>query len=403
MVSADTIDLQEVAVYAAPLKKYTFGQWVETLNEADLKAAVGKDLGEVLQQKTGLFVRQYGPGMLASLTMRGTSSGHNALYWNGLPVNSPSLGQADFSIFPIGSFDQVAIHHGSAGALYGTDAIGGAIHLSNKLHFNNSNEVGINTLLGSFGRWHQMVKYGFSDENFAVRTKVYRNYSQNNFPYKDLTISGTPERRQDHARVEQWGMMQDFAVNLEKKHLLTSAIWLNQTERQVQPVIGSNTRDRQSDRNFRWVADFYRFDESITWNLKAGLVWDDLDFNQEENRTLQYLLQADMDAAHNEQWQTKAGIRFSHIDGILSTYLHQEQRSSAWRSAGALRHRLAASAAPSAPREEPPRVLLLGSLPNVRPRSARPREGLPPHDAAPDRRRSRRSRFGVSPRCLFGE
>lgn len=97
------------------LRKYAFGQYVRTLDKGRLAQLSGYSLGEVLQQETGLFLRQYGPGMLASLSMRGTSAGHNALFWNGLPVNSPSLGQADYSIFPVGGFDAVNIHYGVPG------------------------------------------------------------------------------------------------------------------------------------------------------------------------------------------------------------------------------------------------------------------------------------------------
>jgi vitamin B12 transporter len=314
LVSADTVDLEEVAVYAAPLKKYTFGQWVETLDEADLKASIGKDLGEVLQQKTGLFVRQYGPGMLASLTIRGTSAGHNALYWNGLPINSPSLGQADFSLYPVGGSDEISVHYGSSGALFGTDAIGGAIHLSNRLKFNEGNQWSIGTLAGSFGRWNQMGEYRYSGKAFSSRTKVYRNHAENDFPFADLSESGTPIKRQNHAQVSQMGFMQDFAWNLNAKQQITSSFWLNHSDRQIQPVMGSKGQDIQIDRNLRWVMDYFRFQDRITWNLKAGLVGDDMDFNQEENRTLQFLLSGDMDWEISKKWQAKAGLRYNLVE-----------------------------------------------------------------------------------------
>ena len=107
-------------------------------------------------------------------------------------MNSPSLGQADYSIFPLGGFDAVNIHYGSSGALYGTDAIGGAVHLSSDLQFNTDNELKMGTLLGSFGRWHQQVSYRQGGEKFAFRTNVYRNYTANNFNYKDWASPGTP-------------------------------------------------------------------------------------------------------------------------------------------------------------------------------------------------------------------
>ncbi|MEX2565189.1 MAG: TonB-dependent receptor [Cyclobacteriaceae bacterium] len=325
-LSGDTLELGVVEVYAPPLQKYAHGQWVRTLDQDQLEGLQGLDLGSALQQKSGLFVRQYGPGMLASLTMRGSSSGHNALYWNGLPVNSPSLGQADFSIFPIGGSDEISIHYGSSGALYGTDAIGGSIHLSNKLNFNEGSQWSIGTLVGSFGRWNQMGEYRYSGKVFSSRTKVYRNHAENDFPFADLSLSGTPKKYQSHAQVSQVGLMQDIGWVLDDKQQISTSFWLNHTDRQIQPVMGSKGQDLQFDRNLRWVLDYFRFRDRITWNLKAGLVGDHLDFNQEKNQTLQFLLSGDLDWKLSKKWQTKAGLRYTLVKGLLSTYSHDEER-----------------------------------------------------------------------------
>ncbi|WP_416171350.1 TonB-dependent receptor [Algoriphagus boritolerans] len=47
-------------------------------------------------------------------------------FWNGLPINSPSLGQSDLSILPVEAIDQAQLHFGSSGALFGNEAIGGS-------------------------------------------------------------------------------------------------------------------------------------------------------------------------------------------------------------------------------------------------------------------------------------
>src|SRR5690606_15669306 len=126
------------------LEKYAAGQQVIAFDQKLLKDYAGRSLGDLLQQNSGLYLRQYGEGMVASLTIRGTSAGHTAVFWNGLPVNSPSLGQSDFSLIPNGAVDQVAVHLGSTGALYGTDAIGGSVHLNSGLRFNQGHQAEIN-------------------------------------------------------------------------------------------------------------------------------------------------------------------------------------------------------------------------------------------------------------------
>mgnify|MGYP003646354025 CR=1 FL=1 len=322
----DTLELSQVEVQAFALKKYAFGQYVRSLDKNRLEQLSGYSLGEVLQQETGLFLRQYGPGMLNSLSMRGTSAGHNALFWNGLPVNSPSLGQADYSIFPLGGFDAVNIHYGSSGALYGTDAIGGSVHLSSNLGFNTGNELKVGTLVGSFGRWHQQVSYRQGNEKFAFKTNLYRNYTANNFTYKDYASPGTPEKRQEHAKVSQIGWVQDFSYKINSVQSLKANLWLNTNDRQIQPLLGSSTNDVQEDRSFRAVIDYTHAGEKLIWTATTGISNDLMVFNSDNNQTRLILIGTALDYSFSPKWQTLAGIRYSHIKGRLATYDRQEQR-----------------------------------------------------------------------------
>lgn len=331
-VSSDTVLLGEVEVFSPALDKYSYGQQVKSISSADLQDYQGFGLSDLLQQRTGLFLRQYGAGMLATLTLRGTSAGHNAVFWNGLPINSPSLGQTDFSVLPIGSFDEVNLHFGSGGALFGTDAIGGSVHLNSKLKFGQGHHFHYGGQIGSFGRLNNQVQYGYSNEKVSMRTRVYRNYAENNFPYRNLSKPGTPIERQEHAAFLQEGFSQDLALQMKPNQLISSSFWYNQTEREIQPVIGSNTFDEQQDRNLRWVLDYFRFSKNKTWNLKTGIVQDELVFNNDINKTLQFFLIGELDWGISDLISSKTGIRYTGVKGELSTYTAQEDRFELYQS-----------------------------------------------------------------------
>src|SRR5690554_6302057 len=177
---SDTVELQEIAVHGSHYEKYAVGQQVVRIDDSSIKEFPGRSLADLLQQHTGLYLRQYGEGMVSSLTMRGTSAGHTAVFWNGLPLNSPSLGQADFSLLPSEAFGTVAVHHGSSGALYGTDAIGGSVHMYSDLRFNQGHQAQVSQGFGSFGRINSAVTYGYSNKKIAAKSKIYRNTSENN-------------------------------------------------------------------------------------------------------------------------------------------------------------------------------------------------------------------------------
>ena len=90
----DTVALAEVAVHAAALDRFSAGQTLLTYEKSTLERYSARSLGDLLQETSQIFVRQYGAGMLASSSFRGTSPGHTALFWIGVPINSISLGQS---------------------------------------------------------------------------------------------------------------------------------------------------------------------------------------------------------------------------------------------------------------------------------------------------------------------
>lgn len=329
----DTVSLEQVEVYAPPLDRFAQGQKVVNLDSKILEAYSARSLGDLLQEQSPIFVRQYGAGMLASPSFRGTSAGHTAIFWNGLPINSPSLGQSDLSILPVEAIDQAQLHFGSSGALFGNEAIGGSLHLNSKPGFGKGIEGKISQTFGSFGLFNTAVSGGFSSSKFSSKTRIYRQFVQNNFMYQNIALPGTPEVRQDHAETEQIGFVQDLAWNLSAKSQLKAAFWWNKADREIQPVMGSNTNDQQSDESFRAVLDYFRFGKSSVWNLKTGWVQDELIFNERLNQTRQFFAASDWDFAKGENWQFKAGVRTTFVQGDLDTYSATDQRFEFYQSA----------------------------------------------------------------------
>ena len=331
-VSQDTIPLAEVEVYAPALDRFAQGQKVISWEKAELEDFQGRSLGDILQEQSPVFVRQYGAGMIASPSFRGTSAGHTAVFWNGLPINSPSLGQSDLSILPISSIDQVSLQFGNAGALFGNEAIGGSIHLGTNSEFGKGLQAGITHQTGSFGLFNTNLFAGFSSKNFSSKTKVYREFSKNNFPYKDLGRIGTPEVKEDHAQFEQIGVVQDLAWNLNSNNQFKTAFWWNKTNREVQSVMGSKTKDVQEDQAFRAVIDFFRFEEKSVWNLKTGFVRNEQLFNASENNNTQYFVAGDWDQEISGKWTSKLGARYTLTKGDLSTYKADDERIELYQS-----------------------------------------------------------------------
>ena len=333
----DTVSLEQVEVYAPAVDRFAKGQKVVAFDAELLKAYSARSVGDLLQENSPVFIRQYGAGMLASPSFRGTSAGHTAVFWNGIPINSPSLGQSDLSILPVEAVDQAHLQFGSSGALFGNEAIGGSIHLGSITDFGNGLEGKFSQTIGSFGLFNSSGSIGFSSKKFSTKTRGFRQSSKNNFIYQDLAQAGTPQVTEDHAGVEQLGIVQDFAWNLSSKGQVKAAFWWNKADREIQPVMGSNTTDHQSDESIRAVLDYFRFGVNSLWNLKGGLVRDQMVFNGSLNQTRQFFLASDWDFSKGENWQFRAGARATLVKGELSTYSETDHRfefyqSAAWKT-----------------------------------------------------------------------
>ena len=98
----DTIMLESVEINAAhvfnKVSKETMERKIDT---AVIKRLQTRSLSQLLIQHSPVFIKTYGPGGTASASFRGTTSSHTLVLWNGFQLNSPTLGEVDFSMIPV--------------------------------------------------------------------------------------------------------------------------------------------------------------------------------------------------------------------------------------------------------------------------------------------------------------
>src|SRR5688572_2660398 len=90
----DSVLLPVAEVFGIPEEKFLKGSVVHSLDSSIRKNSLSQHLGETLPVEFPIYFRNYGSGMLSSISLRGTSSQHTAVLWNGININSFSLGQA---------------------------------------------------------------------------------------------------------------------------------------------------------------------------------------------------------------------------------------------------------------------------------------------------------------------
>lgn len=273
----DTISaLEEVTVQGDRLQKYGAGIKVQTIETATLESFANTNLSEILAQQSPAYIKNYGPGNLATIGLRGTGASQTAVLWNGINLQSAMLGQVDFALLPNNFIDEVKIQYGGASALYGSGAMGGAIHLNNKPLFNQGFQAKYNASVGSFQTHQQNVSLGFGNKNWVSNVKLFYKNVANNFPYKD---NENKVSQQTNAEIIQYGILQENYIQLKKNQKLNLLIWYQFYDRNIPPAMGSSTsKAKQIDGTWRITSQWKKQGAKMNWAARAALLTEKLNY-----------------------------------------------------------------------------------------------------------------------------
>ncbi|MDW8296527.1 MAG: TonB-dependent receptor [Raineya sp.] len=216
-----------VEVKGYPYKRYAVGTKTWQADSLMLTQNAGNLVSEYLMRYSGVYLKEYGNAMLGTTAFRGTSAGHTAVLWNGININSATLGESDLATLPAFAHQNLILQMGSASALFGSEAIGGTIHLTNTLQ-NIKNQLLFRQEIGSFGRNFTGLRLNQNQGNWQVQGNFYRFSLQNN--YKIPALLGEIE---NNTPVNYFGTNQDFSIQLPNNQKLTLHNWLHSNFRRL--------------------------------------------------------------------------------------------------------------------------------------------------------------------------
>ncbi|MEO1586016.1 MAG: TonB-dependent receptor [Bacteroidota bacterium] len=282
--ATDTLyQLSPVQIEGTTLRADDEAFHTQTWSAAELRAEGAARVSDLLAQNSGIFVKQYGPGTLATTSLRGGSAGHTAVTWNGLPITSPMLGQLDFSLLPVGFVDEMRLEYGGNTALWGSGAIGGTLHLNNQVNFLPGMQVQARGTVGSWGMQDQFVSLQAASTHFASRTRVFRQRSRNDFTYQ--AFPGGPIQRLSHAAVAQTGALQEFFWQPKKDQRLSLHIWWQDVFREIPPtLVQTRSQATQEDQALRISFNWHKVLEKGALKVRGGLFREALNYRDEQIR-----------------------------------------------------------------------------------------------------------------------
>jgi vitamin B12 transporter len=255
----DTIKIREVII---SIKKTDAGPEVYKKNSIDsalVSAYSNSNLSSLLSENTGIFIKGYGLGGIATPSFRGTGAGHTMIDWNGININSPMLGQSDLSLFPVGLIDNIKILYGGASMQLNYGALGGTINLETKPDWDKKTLVSANSSIGSFGRYSGFIKVKTGNNKIESVTKGFFLRSENNFRYLN-TVSGTEPLWQTSTnnQVRQKGFIQELYFNTSEG-TISARVWYQASDRNLPGSMLTtqpNSGESQFDESLRTILNY---------------------------------------------------------------------------------------------------------------------------------------------------
>lgn len=246
-----------------------------------------KDLGTLLNSLSPVYIKTYGMGGISTVSIRGGAANHSQIFWNGVSINSPTLGQMDLTLLPVEFLSSVSVSPGNTLPQLDQGGISGSVLLENKALFEKHQHLGLSKSWGSFGYDHLSMRGGYSNEQWSFQSIFLHKRTLNNFTFDDYSTYPSQPKKRENATFTQIGAQQEIAKKLKNGKLQFIAHYLN-TEREVASAIGvSNNHAFQTDESYRALVSL-QIDTSAQQRLKKdlkflyGFVQDELNYRSDQ-------------------------------------------------------------------------------------------------------------------------
>ena len=328
---SDTILINEVTVLGQEkgIEKTAIGGKVTTMDTALIARNATKSLSELLSENSTINIKSLGQGALSTAAFRGTSSNHTQVLWNGISLNSVSLGSFDFSQIPIYFTDNVSLLHGGSAQQSGSGALGGSVNFSSSSESVAKPQLSV---LGEYGSNNTITggaTFRISKGGFTSTTRAFYQQSDNDYKYLNKVYSKDPfyENRRD-AEYKQSGAMQEFYYKDRNGNKFGFVSWLQYDDRNIpQAIISAATaKEKTTTKNWRNVAYFESTKGNHHYKISAAALWGDMNHertlgtsvNRSNNKNNSYIIKGDYTyEAHRKV--TVGGTLQNRYDEVKST------------------------------------------------------------------------------------
>lgn len=285
-------------------------------------------LTDLLSQNSQLFIKNYGPGSLATTAFRGASAVHTAILWNGININSSMNGLIDLSLLPVFLLDEIAIQYGGTTALWGSGAVAGSIQLNNHSSFNKGFSTSLGTSFGSFDSYSQFGKFAYSKNKLSSAVKFTNTTSLNNFDFINTSLKPSVNQKQLHAAFQQQNILIENILKFSEKFYYSLNAWHQQSQREIPPVLfQENFGSTQNDVNTRIVSELKYLNKNSKFMFRNALLNEQIKFydfmadKNYNNKALNSINEAEHYLKLNKHIENHTGLNYTYQQANSEGYL----------------------------------------------------------------------------------
>jgi vitamin B12 transporter len=261
------LQMDEIHIQSTRIREPLRYQPVDIQLIDSLQLAVYRSLpvSDVLSRYSSLFIRDNGPGGLATLSQRGFSASQTQVLWEGFPVNSLSLGLSDLSTIPSGMFQSVEVSPGTPSSTFGGGSMGGIVFLTSSQR-SQQNLLTLTQSAGAFGTFNSSFETAYSSGRWSGTVNGIYHTSDNDYPYVNRA-TGQEEYR-THNSGQSVNLMGNIGYNSSGARFFSSIWYFDNRDEIPGSILSGNSEAVQSLDGIRWTggADF----SAGKWRIKTS-------------------------------------------------------------------------------------------------------------------------------------
>lgn len=222
---------------------------VNVVTAAQIAASGANNIADVLRTQPGIHLRDAaGNGNRVAISMRGfgQNSANNVLVLvNGRRLNNQTLEAPNLNLIALGDVERIEVMQGSAGTLYGDQAVGGVINIITK------------PITEAQGR----ITAGRGSDDREQYTLTYSRGFDNGFGIRLSGESAHADNYRDHSATDFNNLFTEIEKIYDSGRVFVE---LQKTEDDVELPNFLNINQKQADRRQSTSSDYLNYDSDVT-------------------------------------------------------------------------------------------------------------------------------------------